>query len=266
QQAQLQLGELKLYGPAVTINQEDNTAEVEGVGAMSMPSNSTFDGGKAKPGTRLTVYWNKNMLFDGKFAFFKGGVQAQQDSGKLLCMALQVELDREVSFREGQKGGQSAKVKKLVCDQKVSIVDEVQNDGKLEKYQSLIATYLIVDNQDGPTNATGPGRVEILGMGTDEMPDPNARPAAPGQAKVAQLMLTRIEYESRMSSNSKDNTRTSRFYDNVHVFHKPSARPNIRMDPDNMGKDGFWLRSDLLTVYTRVLTDGRNSQEMWATG
>src|SRR5207253_4203820 len=39
--AQLQLGELIVAGPKVTINQEDNMAQVEGIGFMEMPSNTT---------------------------------------------------------------------------------------------------------------------------------------------------------------------------------------------------------------------------------
>src|SRR5262249_56487200 len=46
QLAQLQLGELHLTGPKVTINQQSNVAEVHGAGGMSLPSNTTFDGGK----------------------------------------------------------------------------------------------------------------------------------------------------------------------------------------------------------------------------
>src|SRR5262249_18060333 len=113
---ELYLGELFLAGPKVTINQKDNTAEVQGVGAMNMPSNTTFEGVKpARPGTRLTVHWNKDMLFNGKEAFFNGGVIAYQDNASLKCQDLQVTLDKAVSFKEGQKAGQGAKVDRMIC-------------------------------------------------------------------------------------------------------------------------------------------------------
>src|SRR5262249_6095552 len=120
--ARLLLGDLYLVGPQVTINQKENTAEVEGVGAMTMPSKTTLDGARAaKPGTKLTVHWNEHMLFDGRDATFQGGVIAYQDDSSLRCETLDVSLDKSVSFKEGQKGGQSAKVEKLVCFNKVDV-------------------------------------------------------------------------------------------------------------------------------------------------
>src|SRR5262249_32252319 len=137
--AELQLGELYLRGPKVTINQQDNTAEVDGNGAMSLPSNTTFDGGKpAKSGTRLEVYWNKNMVFDGQIARFYGGIEAKQEDASLLCNNLQVKLDRLVSFKEGQKKDESAKADKIVCELKVHVVEEIfDQQKKLIKYQAL---------------------------------------------------------------------------------------------------------------------------------
>ena len=108
----LQMGEIVLIGPKVTINQKDNIAEVDGLGSMQLPGNSNMDGSKSsKPGSVLTIHWNKDMVFNGKYADFHGGVIAYQDSGKLKCQNLQVTLDREVSFKEGQKDKQRPRSK-----------------------------------------------------------------------------------------------------------------------------------------------------------
>src|SRR5439155_15542399 len=61
--AKLKLGELLVWGPKVTINQKENTAEVTGAGAMSLPSKTSLDGGQAvKANTRIEIYWNKDMF------------------------------------------------------------------------------------------------------------------------------------------------------------------------------------------------------------
>ena len=75
------------------------------------------------------------MLFNGKFAEFNGGVEAYQDNASLKCQGLQVTLDRYVSFKEGQKENQNAKVEKLVCDHKVWIEDmaNVAGEQKLSR-------------------------------------------------------------------------------------------------------------------------------------
>lgn len=271
--ARLQLGELILIGPKVTINQKDNMAEVEGAGAMSLPgSNTTFDGAKTtKADTRLEVHWNKDMLFDGKDAQFYGGVQAYQDTGSMKCNFMQVTLDKTVSFKQGQKEKQNAKAEKVVCHQKVLVLDEKRDPaGKLIVYDSLEAHELALDNQESFGNAYGPGVFVHLGLANAE--SPLAAPGqAPGQASKGnekaeqEMRKTQIDYEGRMFFKKKDNSRNAKFYGNVEVFHWPTDDPSAKMNADKPPKNGFYLRSNFLDVYTRVV-DGKSSQEMKAEG
>jgi hypothetical protein len=276
-QAQLQLGELILTGPKVTINQKDNMAEVEGIGFMEMPSNAAFDGGKpTKPGTRLTVHWNKGMLFDGKFAEFQGGVVAYQEDASLRSQNMQVTLDRAVSFKEGQKDGQNAKVEILACDGKVFILEEKKDaKGNREKYSRLECTQIRLDNTVELVNASGPGRIINISPGSEEELAGPGTPGAGGQsnavkpptaptAKNQELQFTRIDYLTRMYSNNKDNVRISRFYDNVEVYHAPGDRPDMKMDPGHPPKGGFYMRCEKLDVYTRKIGEGKTSQYMTA--
>jgi len=274
--AELQFGEMFISGPKVTINQKENTAEVVGVGFMNMPSNTTFEGGKpSRPGTRLTVHWNEYMLFEGKVANFHGGVVAYQDDASLRCKALEVTLDRMVSFKEGQKGGQQAKVEKLVGSLDVYVVDTTRDkeDGKLLRYQRLVARGLDMDNQDGPVIASGPGRVYLLQYGSPEDPAAQSGSPAPAKPRAAPpgtkaadevMKLTRIDFGGRMFSNSKTKDRTTKFYDNVEVYHQPSENPDVKVDPDHPPKDGLYLRCSLLTVFSQPLANGKANQLMRA--
>jgi hypothetical protein len=272
--AQLQLGELILAGPKVTINQKDNMAEVEGIGFMEMRSNAAFDGGKpAKPGTRLTVHWNKDMLFDGKHAEFHGGVIAYQDNASLRSQNLEVTLDRAVSFKEGQKGAQNAKVEILVCDGKVFIVDEKKDDkGNREAYHRLEVPQLRMDNAEETVHTSGPGRVIIISKGSEDLTPggPRTPTGAPGQAKTKspakgqEFQLTRIDFLSSMHSNNQDKQRTSKFYDNVQIYHAPGDRPDAKMDPDHPPKGGFYMRCEILIVYTLKTGKDKTSQIMQA--
>ncbi len=273
QPSQLQLGELRLQGFKVTIDQEANRAEVEGAGAMSLPSKNTLDGGRpAKADSRITIHWSKSMLFNGKWAFFDddksatpGGVQAYQDNGTLLCLKLQIELDREVSFKEGQKGTQQAKVKKLICERKVRVEEQIKDAaGHLEKYHRLEAVELAMDNDGGPSTAHGPGMVELLAKGAAELlPQPGAKSQPPRQ----QVMRgTRVTYDGWLSSKVQNNTRISTFLDNVQVEHKPADRPNFPFDRQKLGKDDFYMSCNKLVVTTHAFPDNRSSQEMYAHG
>ena len=265
QHAKLQLGELFLTGPKVTINQKDNIAEVEGAGMMSMPSNTSFDGGKpTKKDARIEVYWNKDMLFNGKFADFHGGVQAYQENAAMKCQDLYVTLDRVVSFKEGQKENQGAKVEKMVCDLKVAVEDKKKDAaGKWAHVHRLNGTQLTMDNLEGPIIAIGNGKVEHLAPAAGDSPLQAPRPTTPGTKTDQQLKLTRILFEGRMFSNNKDNSRNAKFYNNVEVFHFPSEDPDAQMNPDSPPKDGFYMRCNILNVFTRQI-DGKSSQMMMA--
>src|SRR5262249_43248675 len=153
-----------------------------------------------------------------KHAEFHGGVVAYQDSASLRCYNLEVTLDRAVSFKEGQKGGQNAKVEILLCDRKVYVVDEARDEqGKLVKYYRLEAPQVRLDNPVELVTASGPGKVTILAAGSTEQTTPGApRPEARTKAPQ-ELKLTRIEFLGRMFSNNKNDIRTSKFYDNVQV-------------------------------------------------
>jgi hypothetical protein len=262
--AQLQLGELFLVGPKVTINQRDNMAEVEGVGAMHLPSNTALDGGPAKkPGSRLTVHWTKDMLFNGKDADFHGGVVAYQEDASLRCLTMQVTLDKVVSFKEGQKGGQGAKVERLVCDRKVYVADTTRDDkGDLLRYQRLVSVELTTDNQQGRTTATGPGKVFLLQPGTPDASMGAVKPAAVTQKQ--EMTLTRVDYQGRMFSNLQDKTRVTKFYDNVEVFHQPATNPDVPVSRDQIPKGGMYLKCDRLTIFSKPMADGKTGQYMRA--
>jgi lipopolysaccharide export system protein LptA len=270
--AQLQLGELFLVGPKVTIDQKENNAEVKGVGAMNMPSKTTFEGGKpSQPGTRLTVHWNEGMLFNGKDADFHGGVVAYQDNGRLRCRNLQVTLDRVVSFKEGQKAGKSANVEKMVCDRKVDIDETVRDKDRLQKYSRLVCQQMAMDNQEGPAIATGPGVVYLLQMGAVDndfsTPVPASGSAPRNQAAAApkeEMKLTRIEFEGRMFSDKKNNNRIAIFYDGVEAVNIPAERPDAPINKDRLPERGIYLTCEKMTVYTTPGPGGKASQTLIA--
>jgi hypothetical protein len=274
--AKLKLGELFIMGPRVNIDQELNIAVVEGAGVMNLPGRPFLDNTKPNGGasvappktpggkSQLSIHWSRRMEFDGKYAEFRGGVQAYQDSGLLRCEELVVSLNRLVSFKEGQKENQDVQVEKFVCDRQVWVVDEKKDaGGKRLTFTRLVAVELAMNDKDGPLIATGPaGKFEHLAPASADMfAPPDARPKDKGAKEV--MKLTRIFYDGRMFSKSRDNSRESIFFDNVQVFHFPTEDENATMDPDKPGKDGFYLKCARLKVLTWQQND-KTSQEMRA--
>jgi len=264
----LQMGEIVLVGPKVTINQKDNIAEVDGLGYMQLPGNSNMDGSKsAKPGTVLTIHWTKDMVFNGKYADFHGGVVAYQDNGRIKCRNMQVTLDKEVSFKEGQKDKQSAKVEKLLCELNVFVEDEVKDvNGKLVSTSYGEFTQLTVDNLVGLTIGTGTGYVARFGKDSNDPlasaePTPVALKPAGNTKEVDKYTL--VKFKGRLFSVVKDKTRNSKFYEDVEVFNQPADGPHPAINPNVVPKDGFQLKCSLLSIYTRPVA-GKSCQYMEA--
>ncbi len=267
--ARLLMDKIFIVGPVVNIDQPNNKAWVDGVGAMKMDSDKDFQGHALKEPTPLTVHWSKSMYFDGREAEFHGGVQAEQQNSRLLCKSMQATLDKYVSLKEGNKGGQSAKVRTLVADQSVIVEDtELDPKGKLVKYQRLECPELSVDNEEGEVHASGPGLLRILQRGSEEpgvgqpSATPTPQPARPGAED--ELKLTRVNYAGRMYANDK--THTAIFTDNVHVVNVPSDDINLEPNIDKLPENGLYLHTDRLEVYSRQEPNAKPSQQMKATG
>src|SRR5581483_9560950 len=91
----------------------------------------------------------------------------QQDSySSMKCENMTAILDRFISFQEGQKSSQSAKIDKIFCDKNVFIDDSKVDEKKALTQRSLLqGTLLKVDNLDGGTRLSGPGEVRLLAKG-----------------------------------------------------------------------------------------------------
>jgi lipopolysaccharide export system protein LptA len=285
--AEVQLDKLTIIGPEVNIDQKENKAWVNGLGAMRMPSNANLgamgengpaagredkNANKNQPQEpkELTVHWNKDMFFDGNMAVYHGGVQAEQDNSRLTCMEMQVSLDHFVSLKESDKSKPPAKVENLVCDKSVR-VEQIERtpspEKKLVRYQRIDSLQMSFNNTDGIMVAPGPGVLRILQLSPkDEAGAAQNNPPKPQADKAVEeeLKLTRVNYLGRMFANN--NTRTAVFYDNVELVHVPTDDPNLVIDIDKLPEGALYLRCDQLKVYSRQAENSKGSQQMEARG
>jgi lipopolysaccharide export system protein LptA len=279
-EAHVQIDKLFILGPTVNIDQTTNECWVNGPGVMRMPSKSNFDGTALAREIELTVSWTTSMVFDGQRAYFQGAVQATQDNGRVTCDSLEVNLDRKVSLREGNRGNApSPKVQKLVCARNVWIEDSTyQVDASLLSNKRIRCPELTVDNDtqadDSQVNAVGPGTVrlfqlgakgELLPQGPAGQRPPPANPMAqqPRGKPEEEYKLTQVSYVGMMVANNKRGTAT--FYQQVVVVHVPTDNPDLPIDEDHPPKDSIRLSCyDKLQVFSRRLPDGTTSKEMTA--
>jgi lipopolysaccharide export system protein LptA len=275
---QVQFDKLTIMGPEVNIDQRTNKAWVDGIGVMQMLTDTNFDGAKLAKPTELTIHWKEAMQFFGKNAEFHGGIQAEQQTSRLLCEEMQVSFDRPISLREGDKKGQARpKVDQLICDKSVQVEDITRVDGKLQAYKRLVAPVVSLDNEEQQVTAPGPGEVRILQLGTADqgLPGPpaqkgGAKPAASTTssgakpAPIQELFLTHVRFRERMQTFNK--SRTAYFYGDVEVIHLPSDQPDLKIKIDPLPERCMYLKCKKLAVFSHVLPNGQRSQEMEAWG
>lgn len=269
--AVVKFDQVTILGPVVTIDQRINEATVDGGGAMTMPSDTTFDGGRLEKTTMMTVYWDKEMFFDGKFAEFQGGVQASQELSRMACQTMQVFFDREVSFRENQKTNEKPKVHKLVCVNDVRIEEKsLDKTQKLLSHRKLSARELALDNVDRRVFASGAGVVRILQWGSsgEVIPAPGSKPR-PGAAPKPQpgkdeqeLKLTRVTYRGRMYGDEV--RRTVTFYEEVEVIHVPATDIDMKIDMNKLPPGSMFLQCEVLKVKSPRTENGQGGQELEA--
>jgi lipopolysaccharide export system protein LptA len=295
QWGQVRLDKISILGPEVNIDQRSNRAWVNGIGAMQMLSTTNLDGAKLAQPTELTIHWKEAMLFNGKHAEFRGGVQAEQDNGRLLCQEMQAAFDRPVSLKEGNKGGPQPKVDKLLCDKNVQIEDAVYEGTRLVSYKRLVAPMVDLDNADHVLTAPGPGELRILQKGDADQPgakspgttpapaagvavkpgaktDPQAKPAGSKPAGASkkgsssnadqEMKLTHVRFRERMQANQE--RRTAVFYGNVEVVNVPTDKPDLKIDVDHPPPGCMYLSCERLNVLSHPGPQGTSYQELEA--
>lgn len=266
--AQLRMDRKLIVGPEVNIDEAANKVWVTGIGAIQMESLTNFQGDKLSKPVPMEVHWNKSMLLNGQYAEFHGGIQAEQEQARLACQGLQVYFDNPISLRNGGKG---AHVQNLVCDQRVRVEDSTKENGKLLRYQRIVAVTLSmnqVDKEDDsspipPTaaaanakknseiRASGPGEVRVLQLGGAEpaimagtnpgaVPPPEANAKTTSAAKPPaksgdkqQMKMTFVSFQKSMfGSNNRQNKAS--FLENVRVLNFPCDDPNTEIDIDRI--------------------------------
>ncbi len=246
--AQLQMETIYILGPEVTIDQASNKAWVVGAGAMQLESATNFQGEKLTKPVPMTVHWNDNMFFNGRYAEFSKGVQAEQDNAHLACQSLQVFFDRPISLKEGNRGGPPPRVKNLVCYKDVRVDDRTLEGDRVVSSKRLNGPALNMnalepEETDGKVaegstgneiRMPGPGDVRMFQIGeadplaappgpdakvTAAKPAPAAKPspaaksgaAKPGGAKKSEeeMKLTYISYGGSTGGSMYANSKTN---------------------------------------------------------
>jgi lipopolysaccharide export system protein LptA len=250
--------------PRFAVDQTANTLSVNGTGRMTLPDSMLLRlTGDPKKDAHLQVYWDRDMLFDGKRAVLNGNVQLLQDQLSLRCDNMEYKLTEIVPLGENAKGG--AKLERILCDKKVTFTETILDKcGRTVKVTGLGATRLDVNCLEEQVTAAGPGQLMILSDHRLHFVTAELDPAVPHSANLGQR-LTRIFFDGAMHTRKIGDRHLVVFRDNVRVLHFPAEKPNEEMNPDKPRKDGFYLKCDELKIVADA-KDARGGRTIEARG
>ena len=289
--AELTTDKIYILGPVVNIDQTSNKAWVVGSGAMTMESATNFQGEKLDKAVPLTVLWDKSMLFNGESAEFTGNITAQQEKARLACQHLQVNFDRPISLKQGNKTDQPARVSQMLCDNDVRIEEQVFTGPNLTKYTRLqgpvVHMTALESDEDVPLKPLTPGgktstgnMVVVSGTGNiriweptsgEDMPGftpPVPKPAPAGKTasakKAPEMKMTYVAFKNRMDANSKTSKAT--FWGDVRALNMPCPKHDAIINLDtilatDLPEGAVFIRCDRLHVLDRP-SQGKTNKEM----
>jgi hypothetical protein len=256
-----------------------------------MLASSDLQGNSLQQPKPVTILWHEEMTFQGRFAEFRGKVEAIQEQNRMTCHAMYVAFDRAVSLRQTPKppptdpsrvkepANDQPQVVTITCDRDGSLPNSVVTfreslyvNNKLARFQAVNAPAVTLHNDEGKLNGSGPGEVRIFQPGDPDpqSANPSNLPIRPGSKTSSpaprpdQFTLTRVRFNGNMYGNNK--TRSVNFGDNVRVVHLPAKAPDEAIDENRLPDGAFTMRCDDLTVFSRNTPDGLKSIEMTATG
>jgi len=294
---------LTMFGFDIVIDQRSNTSGIKGEGSMEILAATDMEGKKLEKPTTMTIYWKHKMEFYGtdKLMLYHGAVQAYQEASRLKCEWMQVVLDRPVYLNQAmkpkpppkklkpgeKKEDDNPKIDTVMCFhapkdedvpkprsvQPVTVVEEVKENGKVIRFQSIQAPDIVTVNT--PIEG-GKSRHDITATSSDTMPgtvriwqpgpkdaladkpelkkdDPKKKdPKKKGElGPDEEMKLTVIQFGGKMIAN--DLRKRAKFFNNIRVVHlaTDSAKAPVDLREGEIPKGAVYLECrDTLDVFT----------------
>lgn len=248
---------MHIEGRNVHMDRSSNKAWVEGAGLLQLPVDRTLEGQKLDDKQLLDVWWNEQMTFDGLAAVFHGDVRCVLKDSRILCQSMQVNLTAPIRFSETRNA--RPEVKSVDCRDGVTFEGKEYVDSKITEFREGEVAQFTYDRITGHTTAHGPGwmrfwrrgnaRRAIVGPGLGGGTSPAPRPTQPDPNAWD---FTRVDFAG--ASDGNVNERHTTFKDHVEIVHGRVATPRDVIEPDNLPKDGGWMRCDQLRLQQHILT------------
>lgn len=267
---------LGLTGPNIHLDRGANRLWIDGGGRMDLPVAGDLQG-KPLPATGvLTVDWRRRMQFDGSTARFEEAVVANSPQQQLRTETMEIKLQQPIRFG-AMNMQQQPQVEQILCQGGVSMESRtLDQQQQLSAYERLQVTDLAVNLLSGALTAGGPGWLNSVRHGSDDVLGNRAAAAArnPAAATPAaappsdQLNCLHVRFQKSITGNLL--RRQMSFSDQVQTAYAPVASWDAMLpveNPDVLGPKGVTVRCDQLSVAEMSTPMGnRRSVELEALG
>ncbi|MEX2288648.1 MAG: hypothetical protein WD648_16240 [Planctomycetaceae bacterium] len=257
--AHIRSTEMHIEGQEVNFDRVKNLAWVTGAGLLELPVTQDLEGNKLPSPELMSIWWTKEMTFDGKQAEFLGNVRTVLRENVMRCAKMQATTSRRYSFtEEPPKGADNMEIETVHCDGGVEFESQRYEGTKVaEQRQGKFAEFLM-NRKSGDTSARGPGYILSWQRGHGRragfVPAATVRANAGSVSNNSEWEFSRIDFSRSMTGNI--NQQSTTFQDRVEIIYGPVEQPQQTIDLDErLPEGGGWMRCATLCVTRRKNTE-----------
>ena len=253
---------MHIEGTNIHLDRGKNLAWVVGEGLLQLPVKRTLQGEKLERTQWLDIWWTKHMEFDGETAQFFGDVRTILENHHVNCREMYVLMTKRFSFTD-ENSGEEADISRVICKDNVDFKSREYEGNQLIEVRRGRFDDFTMDQLTGKTQGAGPGWITAWRRGRGKRaglsPNATVKANSPLKPDSENWEYFRIDFSGKMNGNTK--SRTTQFHDQVQIVYGPVLRPLDVLDPDNLPKDGGWMRSDKLRVTQHEIDPSPRSAE-----
>ncbi len=231
---------MSMSGGEIQMHRGRNQVWIDGPGRLELPVNRDLAGQERTTANPLVVTWRGRMDFDGKQAQFDEDVQARLDRRTLSTARMEVSLVERFNFAD-RDSQQQPDVELLVCRNGVRMEGESFEQGRRASAEQLQAANLSLHQPSGHIEATGPGSIRTVRLGSSTaFGPPGDQPAQPLAAPGAEsLSFLDLKFEDQAVGNL--HRREITFFGNVETLYGPVENWQQTVAADRLGPSDIYL-------------------------
>lgn len=235
---------LEIVADRVELDTKRNEVLVNGPGAMHILMKRGLRGEELAKPEHLTLRWQKEMFFDGKFIEIQDSVEMElgdlRATARMMQLVLKESMPLEKSLRTHEVG---PPIDRMLADGDVRVESTLQDGARKTSFAWITGKEIAVDKAG--VQVSGPGMIQLL------QPNPNHLKEIEAKSTVAdrqpKFILTRVSFQDRFVEYRRNDMTTYR--GGAVVLRAPANGPDDKIDADHLPDGGLQLCGEFVRIY-----------------